>query len=153
MQGNPKIIASGENLEPRVQPRVGVAEEFKRLTVQSAGEWYVRFRFRNRVIFLFENRLANALGMQRRAVKEGAHLRGLPICRKHIELFFGTLIIPGKTQQLEQESAAPGVCGILPQLSAKRLHCLVALARLEQLVSFHVWGRNPAPVLSPSRFL
>jgi len=114
VQGNPKIVAGGKNFEPCIQPRVGVAEKLKWLAVQRAGEWCVGSRFFDGIVFLFENCLANAFGMQRRAIKQSAHLRRLPIRRKHVELFFGALVVPGETQQLEQESAAPGVRGVLP---------------------------------------
>jgi hypothetical protein len=132
----PQIGSSGEDLETGAHAGIGVFERFEWLAVYSSTAGIAVSRS-NGIVFLLEQILAEAFGVEGREIEHGADA-GIG-CRigKHVEMLLGAIEIALEAQQLEQKRAAPGVGRITPHLDTQRLDCFVQFSGLEQLLGGH----------------
>ncbi len=82
--------------------------------------------------------LPGAFGVEGAAIDENSCRRLAVGVGQNVQLFFGTVILSGKTEELKEESTAPGVERIGSQLVAKRLDCRPKLPRPVQFE----WGHE-----------
>ena len=141
-------MPGGIYLQAGADARIAVAQFLERLAVDGPGDCR---RGRRGVVPLLEKVRPGSLGIERRAVEQGAQRGVLAAVGQNIEMLFRAVEFAGEAQQLKQKGPAPRIAGNFAEFGAERLDGVGKFAGLKQFLRIHVgtaWSENknrPAP--------